>query len=69
MDPQRGGGVKQVCSRCGREFQDGERVRAVVLSVYREIQSSVTYAIEQPYECLSLEHVACEGGPLPPEAA
>ena len=53
--------MKQVCKKCGNEFKDGDRVIAVVLSVYRQISSSVSYAIERPYECLSLEHVECAG--------
>jgi hypothetical protein len=53
--------MKQVCKKCQKEFNDGDRVRAVVLSVYRQISSSVAYAIEKPYDCLSLEHVSCEG--------
>jgi hypothetical protein len=52
--------VKQVCGKCGRPLKDGDRVKAVVLSIFREISSSVTYAIEKPYECLALEHVTCE---------
>jgi len=52
--------MKRTCPKCGREFKDGDRVKAVVLSIYHEISSSVTYAIEQPYECLSLEHIDCE---------
>jgi hypothetical protein len=51
--------VRQVCKVCGKEFKDGDRVKAVVLSVYRQISSSVAYAIEKPYDCLSLEHVEC----------
>jgi hypothetical protein len=52
--------VKQVCKVCGREFKDGDRVKAVVLSIYHQISSSVAYAIEKPYECVSLQHVTCE---------
>jgi hypothetical protein len=51
--------MKQVCKKCGKEFKDGDRVRAVVLSIYRHISSSVSYAIEKPYDCLSLEHAEC----------
>jgi hypothetical protein len=53
--------MKQVCKKCKHEFKDGDRVIATVLSVYRQISSSVSYAIERPYECLSLEHVKCAG--------
>ena len=52
--------MKQFCKNCGRELKDGDPVRAVVLSVYHEISSHVTYAIETPYECISIEHVDCE---------
>ena len=52
--------MKQVCQKCGREFVDGDRVKAVVLSVYHEISSTVSYAIEKPYECISLEHIDCD---------
>ena len=51
--------MRQICKKCGLEFKDGDRVKAVVLSVYRQISSTVAYAIEKPYECLSLEHVEC----------
>ena len=51
--------MRQVCKKCGREFKDGDKVIAVVLSVYHQISSTVSYAIERPYECLSLEHVEC----------
>lgn len=53
--------MKQVCRKCKKEFKDGDRVIATVLSVYRQISSSVSYAIERPYECLQLEHVKCAG--------
>lgn len=51
--------MKQTCSKCGKQFKDGESVRAVVLSVFREVPSAVTFAIEKPYECVSLEHLNC----------
>ena len=51
--------MKQTCAKCGQTFRDGDKVRAVVLSIYHEISSAVAYAIEQPYDCLSLEHVEC----------
>ena len=51
--------MQQTCSKCGQVLKDGQKVKAVVLSVFREISSTVSYAIEKPYECLSLEHVDC----------
>ena len=53
--------MKQVCPVCKKEFKDGDKVKAVVLSVYRQIASSISYAIEKPYDCLSLEHIGCAG--------
>ena len=53
--------MKRSCQRCGRPLKDGDRIKAVVLSIFHEISSSVSYAIEQPYDCLSIEHVDCEG--------
>jgi hypothetical protein len=52
-------GVKQRCRKCGKELKDGDPIRAVVVSVYREISSSVSYAIEKPSDCLSIEHLEC----------
>jgi hypothetical protein len=51
--------MQQVCAKCGKDLKDGDRVKAVVLSIFHEISSTVSYAIEKPYECLSLEHVDC----------
>jgi len=52
--------MKPICQKCQKPFKEGDRVKAVVLSVFHEISSTVTYAIEKPYECLSLEHLNCE---------
>lgn len=52
--------MKQSCAKCHKQLKDGDKVRAVVLSIFRQISSTVTFAIEKPYECLSLEHVNCE---------
>ena len=52
--------MQRTCSKCNRPLKDGDRVKAVVVSIYREITSSVSYAIDKPDECLSLEHVDCE---------
>jgi hypothetical protein len=52
--------MKQTCEKCGKVLKDGDKVKAVVLSVFHEISSTVSYAIEKPYECISLEHVNCE---------
>ena len=51
--------MQQVCAICKKKLKDGDRVKAEVLSIFREISSTVSYAIEKPYECLSLEHVDC----------
>lgn len=52
--------MKQICKNCGKEFKEGDRVKAVVLSIYHEISSHIAYAIDKPYECVSLEHVDCD---------
>ena len=51
--------MQQVCAKCKKPLKDGQKVKAEVLSIFREISSTVSYAIEKPYECLSLEHVDC----------
>lgn len=52
--------MERVCSKCQKPLKDGDRVKAVVLSIFRQISSSVAYAIDKPYDCLSLEHVDCD---------
>jgi len=53
--------MKPICAKCGQPFKEGDKIKAVVLSVFHDISSSVTYAIEKPYECISIEHVSCTG--------
>ena len=50
----------RICEKCGKPFKDGDRVKAVVLSIFHESSSSVAYAIDKPYDCLSLEHADCD---------
>jgi hypothetical protein len=52
--------MERSCPKCQKVLKDGDRVKAEVLSIFRQISSSVAYAIDKPYECLSLEHVDCE---------
>ncbi len=52
--------MQQTCPKCGKELKDGDKIKAVVLSIYRQISSTVSYAIETPYDCISLEHVDCD---------
>ena len=52
--------MERTCEKCGKILKDGDRVKAVVLSIFRQISSSVAYAIDKPYDCLSLEHVDCD---------
>jgi hypothetical protein len=51
--------MQRMCPKCSKPLKDGDRIKAVVLSIFREISSSVSYAIDKPYECISLEHVDC----------
>ena len=52
--------MERICPKCQKPLKDGDRVKAVVLSIIRQISSSVAYAIDKPYDCLSLEHVDCD---------
>ncbi len=52
--------MQRTCTKCGKALKDGDRVKAVVLSIFREISSHVSYAIDKPSDCLSLEHVDCD---------
>jgi hypothetical protein len=47
------------CPVCDEPFKDGDRVVAVMLSVFHEIPSDVHYAIEQPTACVEIVHSAC----------
>lgn len=51
--------MKRFCGKCGKELKDGDQIKAMVLSVFRQISSSVSYAIEKPYECITIEHTVC----------
>lgn len=52
--------MKQICAYCEHPFKEGDHVRAVVLSVFHEIKSAVSYAIEKPYACEELRHIECQ---------
>ncbi len=52
--------MQRICPKCVKPLKDGDRIKAVVLSIFREISSSVSYAIDKPSECISLEHVDCD---------
>jgi hypothetical protein len=49
----------RICAVCDRPIRDGQHVRAVVLSVFKEIESRRAYAMEKPYDCERMEHLNC----------
>jgi len=50
------------CPICERLFHEGDKITAVVSSVYHTINSSLFYAIERPSECHKMAHEHCIGG-------
>jgi hypothetical protein len=47
------------CPICDEPFKDKDKIVAVMLSVYRDIESDVHYAIEQPTLCIEIVHNDC----------
>jgi hypothetical protein len=50
----------QVCDNCFRLFEDGDEVKAVVLSTFKALKSKRIYAIAPPTACLELIHKNCQ---------
>lgn len=50
---------QKLCPICDIPFKDGDRIVAIMPSVYKEIESSVHYAIEQPKVCIEIVHNDC----------
>jgi len=49
----------KLCSVCDKKIKDGDDIVAVVVSVFKEIPSEKSFAIEKPTECLEVEHFEC----------
>lgn len=51
----------RICDVCERIIYDGESVVVAMDSIYHDIPSTQTYAIEQPTACRGIIHQACYG--------
>lgn len=49
----------RLCPVCDCPFKDGDKVVAVMLSEYKEIESDVHYAITTPTQCVEIIHREC----------
>ena len=47
------------CPVCELPFQDKQKIVAVMLSEYKQIDSSVNFAIQQPTQCIEIVHSGC----------
>lgn len=47
------------CPMCDYEFKDGDKLVAVMLSTFKEIDSDVHYAITTPTACVEIIHRDC----------
>jgi hypothetical protein len=54
--------MKKTCQVCGEEFKEGDKLAAVMMSEYKEIESDVHYAITHPTVCLEIFHLECYDG-------
>lgn len=51
--------MTKICPVCEERIQNGDKVVAVVESVFVEIPSTKSFAIERPTQCLEIQHFAC----------
>jgi len=51
--------MEKICPVCDLPFKDNQKIVAVMLSEYKEIPSSVNFAIQQPTQCLEIVHSSC----------
>lgn len=49
----------QMCSLCGKLFNDGDTVRARVIAKWVGLKSKRIYALSKPTDCESVSHVEC----------
>jgi hypothetical protein len=54
--------MQKECLVCGEFFKNGDKLAAVMLSSYKEIESDVHFAITQPTICLEIFHLDCYEG-------
>lgn len=51
--------MQRMCPICDYPFKDGDKLVAVMLSEYKEIDSEVHYAITAPTQCVEIIHREC----------
>jgi hypothetical protein len=49
----------KICPICDADFEDGDKIVAVVLSEFHKIDSDVNIAIDHPERCLEITHREC----------
>lgn len=59
--------MEKFCMVCDTPFKDGDRLAAVMVSTFRQIESDVHYAITIPTQCIEIVHLECYDGPIPDE--
>ena len=52
--------MQKFCEICEQPISDGDEVIALVVSRFRAIPSSTTFAIEKPTACIGLQHAKCD---------
>lgn len=58
--------IKECCI-CGETFKDGDKLVAVMMAEYKEIESDVHFAITPPTRCIEIFHIECYDGDSPCE--
>lgn len=51
--------MTKICPVCYEPIKNGNPVVAVVVSVFKDIPSTKTFAIEKPTQCLEVQHLGC----------
>lgn len=51
--------MTKICAICEIPFLDGDKLVAVMLSEYKEIESDVHFAIAPPTQCVEILHREC----------
>lgn len=51
--------AQQICQNCNRLFDKGDVVKALIITKFVPLKSSVVYALEKPTECLEVYHQNC----------
>ena len=51
--------MEKICPVCDLPFKDKQKIVAIMLSEFKEIPSSVNFAIQQPTQCVEIVHHNC----------